>query len=410
MAAAGSAERRPGPPPRKPAPGQPWSHIETAHLIDSYEERWYALKRGQLKAQQWEDVAATVAARCGLDEPSKTGTQCRHKIEKLRKRYRAERLRPVPSAWPFFGRMERMERGPLPLSIRPPGRPPPSSALSTDEDDADADEADDDDDDDEGERAGSNTRSINGILREPNWGPSKVRRNHVLPKRRNFEVEEGEFEQEESEGEGASGVEAMSQLAAAVRGFSDTFVRMEKRRMELMREMERDWMEMETKRAEMLRESQRCLLDMIADAFPSSKKAKKKDEKAFILLGPASLPLSPHTGRRNGYVEDGMDATTPKYPKARYDEIVKEVSSYLKKVGYNPEKIPFVPISGFEGDNMIERSTNLDWYKGPTLLEALDMIQEPKRPTDKPLRLPLQMSTRLEASEPCLLVVLKLES
>ncbi|KAI8566753.1 hypothetical protein RHMOL_Rhmol02G0066600 [Rhododendron molle] len=85
-----------------------------------------------------------------------------------------------------------------------------------------------------------------------------------------------------------------------------------------------------------------------------------------------------------------MDATTPKYSKARYDEIVKEVSSYLKKVGYNPEKIPFVPISGFEGDNMIERSTNLDWYKGPTLLEALDMISEPKRPSDKPLRLPLQ--------------------
>ncbi|EOY07767.1 GTP binding Elongation factor Tu family protein [Theobroma cacao] len=85
-----------------------------------------------------------------------------------------------------------------------------------------------------------------------------------------------------------------------------------------------------------------------------------------------------------------MDATTPKYSKARYDEIVKEVSSYLKKVGYNPEKIPFVPISGFEGDNMIERSTNLDWYKGPTLLDALDQINEPKRPSDKPLRLPLQ--------------------
>ncbi|KAH6555616.1 hypothetical protein KP509_1Z125000 [Ceratopteris richardii] len=85
-----------------------------------------------------------------------------------------------------------------------------------------------------------------------------------------------------------------------------------------------------------------------------------------------------------------MDATTPKYSKPRYDEIVKEVSAYLKKVGYNPEKIPFVPISGFEGDNMIQRSTNLDWYKGPTLLEALDMIHEPKRPSDKPLRLPLQ--------------------
>ncbi|XP_044432764.1 elongation factor 1-alpha-like [Triticum aestivum] len=85
-----------------------------------------------------------------------------------------------------------------------------------------------------------------------------------------------------------------------------------------------------------------------------------------------------------------MDTTTPKYSKARYEEIVKEVSSYLKKVGYNPDKVPFVPISGFEGDNMIERSTNLDWYKGPTLLEALDQINEPKRPSDKPLRLPLQ--------------------
>jgi len=85
-----------------------------------------------------------------------------------------------------------------------------------------------------------------------------------------------------------------------------------------------------------------------------------------------------------------MDATTPKYSKARFDEITKEVSSYLKKVGYNPDKIPFVPISGFEGDNMIERSTNLDWYKGPTLLEALDNVSEPKRPSDKPLRLPLQ--------------------
>ena len=85
-----------------------------------------------------------------------------------------------------------------------------------------------------------------------------------------------------------------------------------------------------------------------------------------------------------------MDATEPKYDQKRYDEIVKEVSSYVKKVGYNPEKIAFVPISGFQGDNMIERSTNLGWYKGPTLLEALDNIEPPKRPSDKPLRLPLQ--------------------
>ncbi|GAU38329.1 hypothetical protein TSUD_61900 [Trifolium subterraneum] len=85
-----------------------------------------------------------------------------------------------------------------------------------------------------------------------------------------------------------------------------------------------------------------------------------------------------------------MDATTPKYSKGRYDEIVNELAGYLENVGYNPRKIPFVPISGFEGDNLINRSKNLDWYKGPTLLEAIDQINEPKRPSDKPLRLPLQ--------------------
>jgi hypothetical protein len=58
----------------------------------------------------------------------------------------------------------------------------------------------------------------------------------------------------------------------------------------------------------------------------------------------------------------GSSAVTAEEPvPARYNEIVKEVGSHLKKVGYNPDKIPFVPISGFEGDNMIERSTNLDW-------------------------------------------------
>jgi elongation factor 1-alpha len=53
----------------------------------------------------------------------------------------------------------------------------------------------------------------------------------------------------------------------------------------------------------------------------------------------------------------------------------------LKKVGYNPEKIPFIPISGWNGDNMLERSPNTPWYKGPTLIEALDKIEPPKRPT-----------------------------
>ncbi|SCU97327.1 LAFA_0G10946g1_1 [Lachancea sp. 'fantastica'] len=91
-----------------------------------------------------------------------------------------------------------------------------------------------------------------------------------------------------------------------------------------------------------------------------------------------------------------------KWDESRYQEIVKETSNFIKKVGYNPKTVPFVPISGWNGDNMIEATTNASWYKGweketkagvskgKTLLEAIDAIDPPSRPTDKPLRLPLQ--------------------
>ena len=85
-----------------------------------------------------------------------------------------------------------------------------------------------------------------------------------------------------------------------------------------------------------------------------------------------------------------MDEKTVNFSEERYNEIKKEVSDFLKKVGYKPDTIPFIPISGWNGDNMMDKSTNTPWYKGPTLLEALDKIEPPKRPLDKPLRLPLQ--------------------
>jgi elongation factor 1-alpha len=85
-----------------------------------------------------------------------------------------------------------------------------------------------------------------------------------------------------------------------------------------------------------------------------------------------------------------MDDKSTNWSEARYNEIKNEVSNFVKKIGYNPEKIPFIPISGWFGDNMLEKSENLKWYKGPTLIEALDSLSEPKRPSDKPLRVPLQ--------------------
>jgi elongation factor 1-alpha len=85
-----------------------------------------------------------------------------------------------------------------------------------------------------------------------------------------------------------------------------------------------------------------------------------------------------------------MDDTSVNYAQARFDEIKGELTLFLKKVGYNPANIPFIPISGWVGDNMVEKGDNLPWYSGPTLLEALDNLRPPKRPSDKPLRLPLQ--------------------
>ncbi|XP_034456795.1 elongation factor 1-alpha-like isoform X2 [Hippoglossus hippoglossus] len=97
-----------------------------------------------------------------------------------------------------------------------------------------------------------------------------------------------------------------------------------------------------------------------------------------------------------------MDNTEPPYSQSRFEEIKKEVSTYIKKIGYNPGAVAFVPISGWHGDNMIETTEKMSWYKGwkverkegngsgTTLLEALDSILPPSRPTDKALRLPLQ--------------------
>ena len=97
-----------------------------------------------------------------------------------------------------------------------------------------------------------------------------------------------------------------------------------------------------------------------------------------------------------------MDVTEPAFSEARFNEIRNEVSTYVKKIGYQPEGVAFVPISGWHGDNMIEPSKNMPWYKGwsverkegsasgKTLIEAIDSIIPPVRATEKPLRLPIQ--------------------
>jgi len=87
---------------------------------------------------------------------------------------------------------------------------------------------------------------------------------------------------------------------------------------------------------------------------------------------------------------DGCD-----YSEKRFNEVRDNVKEWLKKKNMY-KKAKFIPISGLQGDNLIEESTNMPWYKSKkkycqkTLLQVLDTIKPPKRPTDKPLRLPLQ--------------------
>lgn len=79
-----------------------------------------------------------------------------------------------------------------------------------------------------------------------------------------------------------------------------------------------------------------------------------------------------------------------KFDQKRYEEVKKEVSDLLKLVAYKPDQMLFIPASAFLGDNIKDRSKNMTWYNGPTLLEALDTLKEPEKPVTLPLRLPIQ--------------------
>lgn len=79
-----------------------------------------------------------------------------------------------------------------------------------------------------------------------------------------------------------------------------------------------------------------------------------------------------------------------KYDQGKFDALKKDVETLLKGIGYDPAKVPMIPISAYKGDNMVEKGDNLGWYSGPTLLQSLDNFTPPELPTELPLRVPLQ--------------------
>jgi len=79
-----------------------------------------------------------------------------------------------------------------------------------------------------------------------------------------------------------------------------------------------------------------------------------------------------------------------KYEQKRFDEVKKQVSDLLKSVGYKPDEIPFIAGASLLGENLAKKSDKMAWYNGKTLLETLDTLKEPEKPTQLPLRLPIQ--------------------
>ncbi|MBI4009898.1 MAG: translation elongation factor EF-1 subunit alpha [Candidatus Aenigmarchaeota archaeon] len=84
-----------------------------------------------------------------------------------------------------------------------------------------------------------------------------------------------------------------------------------------------------------------------------------------------------------------MDAAN--YDEKRFNELKTEITTLLKSVGFKVDTMPFVPVSAYNGDNITKKSDKMPWYKGQTIVETLDStIKEPEKPTQKPLRLPIQ--------------------
>ncbi len=85
-----------------------------------------------------------------------------------------------------------------------------------------------------------------------------------------------------------------------------------------------------------------------------------------------------------------MDATKPEYDEARYNAVKNDVATLMKSVGYKDDKVWYVPISAYKGDNVVKGPGKLEWYKGKTFLQYLDELTVPPKAENLPLRWPVQ--------------------
>ncbi len=78
------------------------------------------------------------------------------------------------------------------------------------------------------------------------------------------------------------------------------------------------------------------------------------------------------------------------YDQARFNKVKEEISALIKTVGYKPDAVQFIPAASFLGDSIVKKSEKMSWYTGPTVIEQIDLFKAPEKPTQLPLRLPIQ--------------------
>lgn len=119
--------------------------------------------------------------------------------------------------------------------------------------------------------------------------------------------------------------------------------------------------------------------------------------EAAILIDDVSEGVQEQT-RRHAYILSmlGLDQVIVvlnkmdlvDYSQEKFKEVKENLLQFLDSIGIDPTYV--IPISAKEGDCVAKRTENLEWYDGPTVLEALDTFEIREPPVEKPLRLPVQ--------------------
>ncbi|KAJ1413495.1 Myb/SANT-like DNA-binding domain [Sesbania bispinosa] len=107
-----------------------WSEGAVSTLLEAYETKWVIRNRAKLKGQDWEEVARHVSSRGDCTKSPKTSTQCKNKIESMKKRYRSESATADVSSWPLYSRLDLLLRGTGQIMSTQQTTLPPATAVA----------------------------------------------------------------------------------------------------------------------------------------------------------------------------------------------------------------------------------------------------------------------------------------